>query len=306
LDLDGFKFYNDSFGHYAGDSLLARLGQQLASAVTPAGVAFRLGGDEFCTLTRGHQPALELAAADALSEQGEAFHVTASYGTAVLPADTRSPSEALRLADQRMYRHKARGRPTAEAQSKDVLLRALAERHPALGHDLAGVAEHASAVAVLLGLDPESVRRVHLAAELHDVGKVAIPDAIINKPGRLDDQEWAFIWRHTIIGERIIGAAPALAAVAAIVRSTHERWDGGGYPDRLVGEEIPLASRIVAVCDAFDAMVSERPYAPARTRAAALDELRRCAATQFDPDVVAAFAVVLAHQAQPHATIRVA
>ncbi|MGI9112705.1 MAG: HD-GYP domain-containing protein [Gaiellaceae bacterium] len=130
-------------------------------------------------------------------------------------------------------------------------------------------------------------------AELHDVGKVAIPDAILEKQGLLDPAEWAFIHQHTLIGERIIGAAPALLPVARAVRSTHERWDGLGYPDGLGAEAIPLVARIVTACDALSAMVSEQPYRDAVGLPAALDELDRCAGTQFDRVVVVAIRAVL-------------
>jgi two-component system cell cycle response regulator len=116
-----------------------------------------------------------------------------------------------------------------------------------------------------------------------------VPDAILSKPGPLDEEEWAFIRRHTLIGERIVAAAPALGRVAALVRSSHERWDGAGYPDGLAGEEIPLGARIVAVADAFDAMTNVRPYSLPRSPDAAMEELRRCAGTQFDARVVEAF-----------------
>jgi two-component system cell cycle response regulator len=122
---------------------------------------------------------------------------------------------------------------------------------------------------------------------------MAIPDAILEKDGPLDDAEWSFMRRHTIIGERILLAAPALRSAARLVRASHERWDGRGYPDGLAGEEIPLAARLVAVCDAFHAMTTDRPHRPRRTRAQALRELYRCAGTQFDPRVVDAFARVL-------------
>jgi len=128
---------------------------------------------------------------------------------------------------------------------------------------------------------------------LHDVGKVAIPDAILHKPGPLDDEEWAFVRRHTLIGQRIIGAAPALAQAATLVRSTHERFDGSGYPDGLDGEQIPLGSRIIAACDAFTAMTNQRPYAPQMTTEQALAELHRCAGEQFDPQVVAVLSSVV-------------
>ena len=142
-------------------------------------------------------------------------------------------------------------------------------------------------------MSPEALDDVGRAAELHDVGKIAIPDAILGKTGPLDETEWAFMRQHTIIGERILQAAPSLRTVAPLVRSSHERWDGAGYPDNLRGEEIPLGARVVAVCDAFDAMTTNRPYRDRIGKPAALAELRRCAGTQFDPAVVGAFARVL-------------
>jgi two-component system cell cycle response regulator len=207
----------------------------------------------------------------------------------VVPVEADDMGEALRTADQRMYAHKHGGRTSARSQSRDVLLRALAERDPNLGQHISGVAEMAEAVARRLGLSDDQVEHVRHAAELHDVGKMAIPDAILEKPEPLDHAEWEFIRRHTIIGERIVAAAPALRPVAALVRSSHERWDGSGYPDQLAGEEIPLGSRIVSVCDAFDAMIADRPYRTGVAAVLALGELGRCAGTQFDPTVVAAF-----------------
>ena len=170
-----------------------------------------------------------------------------------------------------------------------MLLRALSERHPDLGEHVDGVAELAEAVGARLGIEGEELVQLRHAAALHDIGKVAIPDEIIAKPGPLDDEEWAFMRRHTIIGERILAAAPALGPAARLVRSSHEAWDGRGYPDGLAGAEIPLGARIIAVCDAFDAMISDAPVRAARTAGEALAELRRCAGTQFDPAVVAAF-----------------
>jgi HD-GYP domain-containing protein (c-di-GMP phosphodiesterase class II) len=138
-------------------------------------------------------------------------------------------------------------------------------------------------------MNAEELDELTRAAELHDVGKVAIPDAILNKPGKLDATEWEFMRQHTILGERILSAAPALRPVALIVRSSHERWDGAGYPDGLAGESIPLAARIVAVCDAFEAITSARCYRKARSLDAARAELHRAAGSQFDPAVVEVF-----------------
>jgi HD-GYP domain-containing protein (c-di-GMP phosphodiesterase class II) len=154
----------------------------------------------------------------------------------------------------------------------------------------------AELVARRLGVSEDQVEPICHAAELHDVGKVGIPGAILAKPGELDPAEWEFIRRHTIIGERIVTAAPALAQVGRLVRSSHERWDGTGYPDELGGDEIPLGSRVIAVCDAFDAMQTERPYKAGRETSEALSELRRNSGTQFDPAVVEAFCMVIADE----------
>jgi two-component system cell cycle response regulator len=184
-----------------------------------------------------------------------------------------------------------------------VLLRALSERHPKLGAHLAGVAELAESLARKMGLPEKDVARARLAGALHDVGKMAIPDAILEKPGPLTDDEWKFVRGHTLIGERILHAATALSYVAGLVRSSHERFDGTGYPDGLAATDIPLISRIVFVCDAFDAMTSQRPFADARTMEAALAELQRHAGTQFDPVVVATFADVLADRGAPRVAL---
>jgi two-component system cell cycle response regulator len=292
FDLDGFKTYNDSYGHPAGDDLLARLGRSLARTLDGRGRAYRMGGDEFCALIEPGaevgQPIVEAAAA-ALSARGDGFSIGCSYGAIVLPREAGTVEDALRQADQRMYAAKHRGRTSAGRQSTDVLLRALAERDPELSEHLTDVAGLAEGVAERLGLEGIEVERVRLAAELHDIGKMAIPDAILQKPAALDEDEWLFMRRHTLIGERIIDAAPSLSAVATLVRSSHERFDGTGYPDRLAGGDIPIGSRIVAVCDAFDAMTTNRAYRSAMAHDAALIELRECAGTQFDPVVVEVF-----------------
>jgi diguanylate cyclase (GGDEF)-like protein len=300
-DLDGFKAYNDAFGHLAGDALLRRLALRLELAVGRSGTAYRMGGDEFCVLADGEDEPAVLAArvAAALSESGERFAIAASCGRALLPDEAASAEGALRLADDRMYGAKRSSRRSAERQSTDVLLLALAERSRDLGRHTHVVAALAEEVARALGLAESEVAAVRLAAELHDVGKVGIPDAILDKPGPLDDGEWQFMRRHTVIGERILLGAPALETIAGLVRSTHERYDGGGYPDGLAGEEIPLGARIVFVCDSFNAMTSARPYQRAMSPDAALAELRRCAGTQFDPRVVRVFCELHAAAAPP-------
>jgi HD-GYP domain-containing protein (c-di-GMP phosphodiesterase class II) len=254
-----------------------------------------MGGDEFCVLLRdgGERDEALRATSAALSDSGEGFEITSSHGIVTLPDDTPEPPAALQLADQRMYAHKDGRRASARRQARDVLLRALQERQPALSEHLRSVTEYAVAVGRAMGLDTEDLDVLARAGELHDIGKMAIPDAILQKPGPLDGDERAFLSRHPAIGDRILGAAPALRPVARIVRASHERLDGSGYPDGLAGERIPLGSRIIAVCDAYDAMVSDRAYRSALTHEQALERLREEAGDRFDPDVVGAFAAVI-------------
>jgi diguanylate cyclase (GGDEF)-like protein len=294
FDLNGFKGYNDTFGHPAGDALLIRLAKALDAAMTAHGAtAYRLGGDEFCILAPvdpDNTTPIVAAASEALSEHGGGFSITASYGAILLPQDSQDVVEAMRLVDQRMYAQKTSKRRSPDRQSRDVLMRALHERNPELAERHAAVARLAEAIGERMGLSSEDQAQLRQAAELHDIGKLAIPEQLLHKPGPLDDEEWAFIRRHSLIGERIIAAAPALAPAAKLVHATHERVDGSGYPDGLAGQQIPLGARIIAVCDAFTAMTFPRSYASQLTVQQALDELRRCSGTQFDPDVVVALA----------------
>jgi diguanylate cyclase (GGDEF)-like protein len=301
FDLNGFKSYNDSFGHIAGDNLLARLGDRLRDVVEPYGAVYRLGGDEFCALITApvEDPhALFLQAREALVERGGAFTVTAAAGAVEIPRETRDPTHALRLADQHMYREKATSRGGAADLITAVLHAALAQRHPKLGEHCDDVAGDVELLARTIGLDDEIVGLIIKAGDLHDVGKLGIPDEILTKPGSLSDDEWRFMKQHTVMGEQIIAAAgPSLERIGPLVRASHERWDGNGYPDGLAGEEIPLGARIITICDSFRAMLDERVYKRAMTLQDALTELRRCAGTQFDPHLVEVFCRLVSERA---------
>jgi two-component system cell cycle response regulator len=290
LDLNGFKPYNDTFGHLAGDALLARLGHSLEMAIV-GGRAYRLGGDEFCVLVSCRNDSAEVITnrlLPALSDRGEGFTIGAAAGWSVIPTEETTPSGALRRADRRMYENKNKGRISEGRLAGNVLLQVLQARDPDLQFHHTGVAALAEKLCERLELSEVEAHLVRLAAELHDVGKVAVPEEVLNKPGPLDEDEMTFIKQHTIIGQRILGVSPALNYVAQLVRSSHEAVDGTGYPDGLSGEDIPFGARIVAVCDAFDAMLSERPYRAAMSVEEAVAELKRCAGTQFDSEVVEA------------------
>jgi len=289
FDLDGFKDYNDTFGHPAGDALLSRLGRDLRTAVKGNGSAYRPGGDEFTVLvdaTEAGAEAVIAACVAALSEKGDNYRIRPSWGAAVLPTEADTVSEALHIADQRMYARKGGRRSLAKQQSIDVLISVLHERQAELHQHSTGVAELAVRLGERLGMSLDDLEEMAFAAELHDVGKLAVSEQLLNKPAPLSEAEWAEMHKHTVIGERILRAAPALQPVARIVRASHERWDGNGYPDQVSGPQIPLGARVVAVCDAYDAMISDRPYRESIGPERAVQELRRCAGTQFDPDVV--------------------
>jgi diguanylate cyclase (GGDEF)-like protein len=304
FDLNGFKTYNDTFGHPAGDALLSRLAAKLATAVAPAGEAYRMGGDEFCVLLPTPEPDLSRIA-EALCETGEGFEVTSAYGAAVIPDDATTVSMALSVADERLYDHKELLAEIRRGKAHEPLLRTLAEREPELRAHVADVSSLAVRIGERIGLARDELEELRLAAELHDVGKLAIPDVVLQKSGPLDPTEWGFIHSHTLIGQRILSAAPALRPVGAIVRSTHENWDGSGYPDGLAGEAIPLAARIIAACDAYSAITSDRPYRAARTAQEAVAELRRCVGQQFDRQVVELLCMVLADESEPASTFAV-
>jgi diguanylate cyclase (GGDEF)-like protein len=292
FDLDGFKAYNDTFGHPGGDLLLTRLSHAFKDAVADAGRAYRLGGDEFCALIwDGRGEEMVAVCLDALSEVGEGFTITSSYGSVVLPNETADAELALQLSDQRLYANKDSSRPSAARQARDMALQLLALNEPELHVHSSKVAALAEGVARRLRMGAHEIGETIRAAELHDIGKVAIPESVLHKPEPLDEEEWEIMRRHPTIGANVLSAAPALANVAAIVRASHERFDGDGYPFGLAGEDIPLGSRIVFVCDSFDAMTSDRPYGRAKSDDEALEELRRGSGTQFDPAVVDAFMV---------------
>jgi two-component system, cell cycle response regulator len=283
LDLDGFKAYNDAFGHPAGDVLLARLGRGLEVAARDAGgTAYRPGGDEFCALIdnrREGRRALAAGVAEALWAGGE--DVTASRGEVVLPREADSPEKALQLADRRLYADKSQRRLQAEAREvRQALTEALDGRAPD------GVADLAARVACAMGLCGEERELVVRAAELHDVGKAAVPETILQNPHRLDDVEQALLRHHTVVGERILSSARPLGPVARIVRAGDERFDGQGYPDGLRGEQIPLGARIVAACESFHTLTRAHPVGHGMSSEVALEELRREAGGRFDPSVV--------------------
>jgi diguanylate cyclase (GGDEF)-like protein len=286
IDLDGFKAFNDSFGHPAGDDLLVRIGRKLTAVCEPGDEVFRMGGDEFCMIA-GQREQL-LRAQQAIEDRGPGFAISSCLGVAELPQDAADVTAAIGVADQRMYVGKRSRSAPVDTAVATVLLRALAERDQSLGGHSDNVSGLARDTAIELGIAGEALRSIELAARLHDIGKMAISDAILLKSGELTAQEWDQMKCHTLIGERILAAVPSMAEAAKLVRSSHERFDGHGYPDGLAGGQIPLGARVIFACDALDAMTTNRAYRRRMTISDALAELTRNAGVQFDSDVVSA------------------
>ena len=295
LDVDGFRRFNAERGYAAGDLLLADLGGRLAGL----GRAFALGADAFALVLDGSPEELwrrGAAALWSLDPGAGALALRCSFGAAVLVDPEGDAVAALVLAEDRLADQRNRA-PSVAERFGELILAILRAQQPETSEHALDVAELAAGVAARLGVDPFDRALVRRAAELHDVGKIAIDPAIVAKPGPLDDDEWAQMRGHTIVGDELLLAAPPLRAVAPLVRASHERWDGGGYPDGVAGAAIPLAARIVAACDAYDAMTTDRVYRRAMRPADARAELDAGAGSQFDPAVVAALKAELL---EPH------
>ena len=314
VDIDDFKKINDRFGHPSGDRVLS----QVAGRLRQGGEAFRLGGDEFALLLADHDEATALAAAKSVVERIASLDlehvgpVTVSAGLATFPVQGHGRDELIRLADSALYWAKEHGKNRVRLYRPEVvelaelkrlaagpdkaaryraaasLAQAVDARDTYTGDHSDRVGDLAARVAKRVGLNPEQVELIRLAGQLHDLGKLAIPEELLRKPGALTDSERLVLERHPQIGFRMLDSL-GVDPVAELVLHHHERWDGAGYPDGLAGERIPLGARIIFVADAYDAMVSDRVYRAARSTDSAIAELRRCAGTQFDPAIVSAF-----------------
>lgn len=303
LDLDGLQDYKDRFGYAAGDRLLRRVAQAMAESAAPlGGSAYLIDDSRLALLVPGSERPLGeivLAATARLHEEAENLLVGRAYGEVAIPEEAADPELAMQIAGQRLSAHNQLQHRSARRQAHAVLMAVLAARRPELRNHLRVVADRAISLGRRLGLAREEIDDIALAAELQDVGLLAVPESVLEKEGQLDAEEMALIRGRAVAGERIIGAAPGLAPVAALVRSSAERFDGSGFPDGISGHEIPLGSRIIAVAVAYAAMTARRPYRAADSPEDALAELRRCAGTQFDPEVVEALAADLSEESAP-------
>ncbi len=310
VSIDDFSSLELRHGFKAGDELLMAVGKRLSESTRAHDLVGRTGQAEFGLLlpdtsADGALPSLERLLVE-LEVVGEGVIRAAGASMGVAMLQRGMTAEGL-LANARLACGHAQetggGRAVLAAETGseregegdgaqrdaiEALAVALLERDRYTGEHSEAVIDMSGAVARNLGLNSVEVQRVKSAALLHDIGKVAIPDEILHKPGPLTDDEWKLMREHPVIGERILRVLPGLGTVARIVRHEHERWDGGGYPDGLEGDAIPLGSRIIIAADTYHAITSDRPYRAARSHSEAVEELTRCAGTQFDPNVTAA------------------
>ncbi len=299
-DLDGLKVINDSLGHQAGDELLQNTADILRNTFRSSDIIARVGGDEFTVLVpQADQDILEKVVSrlrksvEEYNNQENVWPLSLSIGFSVSSEDPGDLQELFREADNRMYRAKTQSKKSGRSAAVQALTRALEARDFLTEGHSERLQELVVTLAHSKDMAEAEINDLLLLAQFHDLGKVGIPDRILFKPGPLNDEEWQEMRQHSQIGYQIAQSVPDLAPIADWVLKHHERWDGEGYPSGLQGEEIPLPCRILAIVDAYDAMISDRPYRKGMSSEQAVQELRRCAGTQFDPDLVERFVQLL-------------
>ncbi len=301
-DLNGLKLINDTMGHYKGDELLKATANVLKNAVRNTDLVFRIGGDEFAIiLPLTDEKNCEIMVnqiRSAIKEYNKdnketQTQISISIGMATAKNDEISLKEVFKRADDLMYGEKLYQSASVRAQLINTLMAALSERdHITEGH-AQRLAEMSLLIGEKSGLPPNRFGSLTLLAQVHDIGKVGIPDSILHKTGPLTDEEWKIMRQHSEKGYRIALASPDLSSIADLILKHHEKWDGTGYPLGIKGEEIPLECRIISIVDAFDAMTNDRPYRKAKSKEVAIEEIKKCAGTQFDPTLVEIFLEVV-------------
>ncbi len=295
-DLDGLKIINDTMGHSQGDKLLQSCAQVLRKALREEDILARIGGDEFAiilphtTQLTGEEIAKEVGRnVEEYNKRAKELPLSISVGVATAVDSSKSIGEVVKEADEKMYHEKLIEKRSSRSQIISSLLAALADKDYITEGHSQRVEQYCIQIAHRLNLLSDRLTNIKLLAHVHDLGQVGISDNILKKPAPLTKEEWEIIRQHPEKGYRIAVACPDLAGVAEHVLKHHEWWDGTGYPLGLKEAEIPIECRILAVADAFDAMTSKRPYREPMGKEEALEELKRCSGTQFDPEIVAVF-----------------
>ena len=298
LDIDGLKYVNDTIGHQHGDKMIINLSRILRKTFRPGDVIARIGGDEFAVLIRN-------ASGDKLKSVAERFYLNidafnqdlkkgqyplnVSYGYSISEPGSKSAMETFKEADDRLYENKIPKREEVIKSALAAIRATMLEKDSVAEEHMERLKSTASLFGEIMNFDQEDKEKLILATELHDIGKVVIPDNILNKSGSLSQDEFDIIKKHSTSGYRIAKATPMIEKISEYILYSHERWDGTGYPEGLKGKNIPLISRMVYIIDVYDTIINDRPYKNANSEKEAIKEIKRCGGTQFDPALVNIF-----------------
>ncbi|SHJ06818.1 diguanylate cyclase (GGDEF) domain-containing protein [Geosporobacter subterraneus DSM 17957] len=300
-DLNGLKFINDALGHSSGDEFLKSFADILKKSVRGNDIIARIGGDEFVVILPQINDREEIKKImERIKENIEKYNesirnkilrLSVALGCSI--GDNKEIDEILKEADDTMYRNKLLTKESSKRQLLSVLMAMLSERDFVTSGHTQRVADLCKKIAQKIQLDEDKKNRLILLAEVHDLGKIVIPDHILKKPGKLTDEEWEIMRSHTEKGYRFAINSHELSGVADLILKHHERWDGKGYPLGLKEEDIPIECRILSLVDAYDAMTNLRPYNKVKSHEEAVEEIKRCSGTQFDPYLVEIFEEVI-------------
>jgi len=294
IDVNGLKLVNDAFGHDYGDEVLKTVSRIMRTESRDTDIVARTGGDEFVIIlpktdsqNAGH---IAKRIKDATNnEKIGSINLSVSCGWQTKQLFEEEISVTLKKAEDNMYRNKLSESASLRYKTIDIIMKTLYEKNEREEKHSKRVSNICGSIGVALDLSYECINELRTVGLMHDIGKIAIDDSILNKEDKFNELEWIEISRHPEIGYQILSSVNEFASIAELVLTHHERWDGKGYPRGLKGEEIPLQARIIAVADAYDAMVSHRPYRKSLTEVEAVEELIRNAGTQFDPEIVRVF-----------------
>lgn len=293
-DVNGLKLINDSFGHNMGDMLLKKAAKAIRKGCREDDIIARLGGDEFIIILPKSNNAeaenvIKRIQKTVSKQKVRDIEVSIAFGHGTKVDEDTDIQALFKAVEDDMYRQKLYESSSMRSKTVDLIMNTLYEKNNRESQHSKRVSEISEAIAVKMKFDNEQVNQMRITGLMHDIGKIGINEKILNKVGKLDDSEYDEIKRHSEIGFRILSSVNEFSEISNFVLAHHERWDGKGYPRGLRGEEIPTQARIIAVSDSYDAMVSERTYKKAMTNEEAIEEMKRCAGTQFDPTIVGIF-----------------
>jgi len=296
-DLNNLKLINDTYGHQKGDKLIRKAARLFEKSCREEDIIARWGGDEFVVLlpqtsVKESEEIIKRINQEISKEEGE-LAVSIALGNAAKVDIEEDLMMVLSKAEDRMYKNKISSRKSARSSVLSAFLTSLKEKSSETEEHVSRMSQIANDFADEIGLSNSEKDRLHLLTQMHDIGKIAVPEEILNKPNRLSEKEWELMKKHTETGFRITSNLEDFAHISYEILHHHEHWNGCGYPDGLAGEKIPMLSRMLSIIDAYDVMISGRPYQDSMTEEEALKELQRCAGTQFDPELVDKFIQII-------------